>query len=141
MRSRPQQRQYLVGLNRSMPGSSSDMETLVAFLETAVWPTGNTVAAFAGDLLVGNVMMYWDPPESERAGKKVGVTEDIWVLPEWRGRGIATAMISRALSYLSDKGFAEARLQVAAPNEGALRLYSRLGYEVIAESQILRHEL
>jgi ribosomal protein S18 acetylase RimI-like enzyme len=86
-------------------------------------------------------MIYWDPAEIARTGRKIGVTEDIWVLPEWRRQGVASAMIARALTYLRDKGMEAATLSVAAPNERALRLYTRLGYRIVSESRILSLDL
>ena len=82
MRTKRERRRYLRGRNRAMPESPHDEETLARLLETAVWPTGTTVTAFSGSKPLGNVMIYIDPAESERSGRGVAITEDIWVLPK-----------------------------------------------------------
>ncbi|MBN1402287.1 MAG: GNAT family N-acetyltransferase [Anaerolineae bacterium] len=137
MRAADERRVYLEAIRLALPEAASDAENLHRFLAEVVWRTGTTLAAFAAERLVGNVMIYWDPAEIARTGRKIGITEDIWVLPQWRRQGVASAMIARALAYLRDKGMQAARLSVAAPNERALRLYTRLGYRIVSESRIL----
>ena len=78
--------------------------------------------------------MFWDEAENQKPGNKIGYTEYIFVLPEWRGRNLARALITRGLKYLYEKGLTEAHLEVRARNPSALSLYKDLGYEVIRES-------
>ena len=55
--------------------------------------------------------------------------DDLYILPEYRGRGIGTAVV--------EKGCAETEkpvyLYVFRRNEGAVRLYQRLGFEIVQE--------
>ncbi|MEU7589999.1 GNAT family N-acetyltransferase [Micromonospora sp. NPDC049230] len=48
--------------------------------------------------------------------------------PSWRRRGLATAMIVRALHRARSAGFRRLRLQVSDTNQPALALYQRLGF-------------
>ncbi|WP_419715122.1 GNAT family N-acetyltransferase [Heyndrickxia oleronia] len=41
-------------------------------------------------------------------GKERSATENIFVLPEWRRKGIAKAVITEALKFLKNKGKSEA---------------------------------
>lgn len=59
-----------------------------------------------------------------------GYVEDIGVLPEWRGKGIAEALLRRSFSIFTELGFKRASLNVDSDNStGAMRLYERVGME------------
>lgn len=59
---------------------------------------------------------------------------DISLLPEYRGRGIGTALI-KALFAEADETKRAVRLQVEKTNPQAQRLYERLGFRVVGENQ------
>jgi len=52
------------------------------------------------------------------------------VLPDWRGRGIGTALLTRALSEGAASGAVRALLEVRRSNTEAQRLYERFGFVV-----------
>ncbi len=54
---------------------------------------------------------------------------DIWVAPAFEGRGAGSALIRALETQILDRGYSEARIEVAAANERALELYQRLGYQ------------
>lgn len=84
-------------------------------------------------------------------GKKVGYfhldmakeeaeLDDLYILPEYQGRGIGTAVIGHCLRQADKPVF----LYVFRKNTGAIRLYKRMGFSV-AETvgntrMIMRHE-
>ena len=85
--------------------------------------------AWAGDTVVGMVRPYINPPDLELLGVRRGWCENISTHAEWRGRGIAKALIARALAALRDRGMTEAALGVDAENEtGALGIYRAMGF-------------
>jgi len=58
----------------------------------------------------------------------VGWVGDLGVLPEWRGRGIARALLAASFDAFRARGVATARLNVDAENEtGAADLYRAVG--------------
>ncbi len=84
--------------------------------------------AWEGDRLAGMVMARLD--ENEVTHGKYGYTEHIYVRPQWRGRGLASALIARSLQVLKAQGATKVELGVDAENESAaFRLYERLGYK------------
>jgi mycothiol synthase len=86
--------------------------------------------AWDGDRLAGLVLARIDPEENEERKRKRGYTEHIYVRPDWRGRGLARALIARSLQDLKEKGMQDAELGVDAENEsGAFELYQRMGYK------------
>lgn len=52
--------------------------------------------------------------------------------PRFRGQGIGTALLHHVLAEAKDLGARRATLEVRASNEGARRLYERLGFYVAA---------
>jgi len=54
----------------------------------------------------------------------------IAVLPHWRNRGIGKQLMEAAEAWAREHGAERMILDLSAANEGARRLYERLGYEV-----------
>lgn len=57
-----------------------------------------------------------------------GYVEDLGVLPDWRGRGVAETLLRRSFSIFKEQGKRRACLNVDSDNStGAMRLYERVG--------------
>jgi len=52
------------------------------------------------------------------------------VLPQYRGRGMGSAVLRHVLNEARQLGATRATLEVRASNEGARRLYERLGFHL-----------
>lgn len=83
--------------------------------------------------MVGQVRSRVHPGEAEHIGRRRAWTEDISTRQEWRGRGVASALIRASLRQLTELGYDEAALgaDLDSPT-GALQLYERLGYREVA---------
>ena len=57
--------------------------------------------------------------------------QNIGVAPLHRGRGIGSALILASLMGMNHVAIPRARLEVTAENEGAVKLYRRLGFRVV----------
>ncbi|OCW56704.1 GNAT family N-acetyltransferase [Hoeflea olei] len=55
---------------------------------------------------------------------------DLWVHPDFQGRGIGTALLAEIEAQIRERGYPAARLDTHAHNTGAIRLYKRQGYRV-----------
>lgn len=60
---------------------------------------------------------------------------DIALLPEWYGRGVGTHLLSRLVEEAREKGLT-AVLHVEHFNDGARRLYERLGFAETARGEV-----
>jgi ribosomal protein S18 acetylase RimI-like enzyme len=88
--------------------------------------------AWAGDEIVGMVRPFINEEENSRLRVRRGWCENISTRAAWRGKGVASALICRALHALSGRGMTEAALGVDAMNEtGALRLYETMGFRAV----------
>lgn len=66
-------------------------------------------------------------------GSNVAWIEDVYVIPEMRGRGIASEAISLAEQIISAKpGYTAVCMDAVPRNDAAIRLYRRLGYDTIS---------
>ena len=85
--------------------------------------------AWAGDEIVAGVLGHIDEDENRLSGRRRGYTQNIFARRPWRGRGLASALISRNLHELARRGMTEAALFVDADNpSAALRIYERAGF-------------
>lgn len=57
----------------------------------------------------------------------------ISILPEWRGRGVGSALMRRMLDKLRERGFDRASLAVQKANY-ALKMYRSIGFEIVDEN-------
>jgi ribosomal protein S18 acetylase RimI-like enzyme len=61
-------------------------------------------------------------------GKRIGEIESLSVLPEFRGSGLGTQLLTLLEDHLRASGVDDLVLGVLPGNRDALRLYERLGY-------------
>jgi ribosomal protein S18 acetylase RimI-like enzyme len=72
-----------------------------------------------------------DAPEIFSVRRK-GRVYDLFVEPDWRGRGLGRRMMNRAFAALKDRGAEEVDLQVAGDNAAATGFYESLGMRNVA---------
>ena len=63
---------------------------------------------------------------------------DTFVLPEYRGRGVAHAGIMATMQYLKAHGFDRVWCHIEAWNHPSLRVFGRAGFERVGEIRFLR---
>jgi ribosomal protein S18 acetylase RimI-like enzyme len=93
----------------------SEIRRKPGFLPAATWLVA------CGDGCCGSVQGV-----RERFG--YGSIQNVGVVPEHRNHGLGEALIWQALQGFRDLGLRRAYLEVTADNEGAVRLYRRLGF-------------
>jgi ribosomal protein S18 acetylase RimI-like enzyme len=135
------QQRYLAARNACLPSTAWSIDALQFLVTSPLWREGTSVTAFAGDAVAGSVLAYWDATENARSGRSFGYTEEVFVMPQWRGRGLGRCLLGGALRHLRAHGLGEAELQVSAVNDSALGLYRGLGYQVAGETWHLGREV
>ena len=72
---------------------------------------------------------------TQEVGGLVYWIDELFILPQFRGRGIGHRFFEYILSLSGPKRF---RLEVTAKNEGAIRLYRSLGFTPLDYSQFVK---
>jgi predicted N-acetyltransferase YhbS len=92
---------------------------------------GVLLVARIGGRVVGDVYLWLEPAEEEQVREhlpEVPLLGHLEVRAELRGRGIGTAVMAAAEKELVRLGYRAVALGVDMTNDGAERLYVRLGY-------------
>jgi ribosomal protein S18 acetylase RimI-like enzyme len=132
MATEEEQKVYIRAYNSCFFELPKTLEALRFSLNSPAWAAGTAVAAFDPQgQLAGSVLAY----PGEEAGW--GVVDDVFVLPEWRRRGIAKRLVGEGIRYLREQGLEEVRLDVVQTNEPAISLYRSMGYVTINEEVML----
>jgi GNAT superfamily N-acetyltransferase len=76
--------------------------------------------------IVGNASLM-----RNRARPDTWLVGNVGTHPAFRGRGIATALVTSCMRYAAGRGGARVALQVTNTNTAAMRVYARLGFEVV----------
>jgi ribosomal protein S18 acetylase RimI-like enzyme len=119
-----------------------DAESLHALLEHGYRRGGGTVAAFGTWLTQMTTDEEFDPQLwllAESQEILVGAVlcwtsafvKDVVVHERWRRRGLGEALLLSAFNALAGRGATVVELKVEAANDNAVRLYERLGMEVV----------
>ena len=116
---------YLRTENVMFPDAPRSMDDLEVLIQS--WTGGTPITAFDQEgNLAGSVMAYWYE-------ENLGLTEDVFVVPQWRRAGIARYLITEGMRYLQENGLRWAGLEVKESNHPAVGLYQSLGYQVSSQ--------
>ncbi|MDQ3646892.1 MAG: GNAT family N-acetyltransferase [Actinomycetota bacterium] len=106
--------------------------------ETFIWDVtqregaepGLAFLACRGDEIVGGSICRPDPEDPSG-----GYVDDLWVVPEWRRRGLALALLRHSFEAFRARGSSRVGLGVDAHSTtGAMQLYERAGMKVVREA-------
>ena len=106
-------------------------ETRVA--KAAVSGIDCALVAGAGAELVG---LAWAKVDADNAGL-VNLYQ-MWVAPQWRGKGVAGALLREAVDWADARGAQAVELGVNCANDAAVSLYVRAGFEAVGDRYPMR---
>jgi len=90
--------------------------------------------AWEGDEVCGVVHNFYDEEENKMYNRNIGFTEEISVRRQWRGKGVAKALIAESIRMFREMGVDYTWLTVDSQNtSGAHRLYESMGYSIMEE--------
>ena len=103
-------------------------------------PDLSVVALDADGAVVAHCMCSRYPEDDALLGRSDGWVSYLGTLPQWRGKGLASALIIESLHRFAADGLTHASIGVDADSPtGAARLYRSLGFEPNQRS--ITHEI
>jgi GNAT superfamily N-acetyltransferase len=99
-------------------------------------PAADVLLAFAGNLPIGFAVFFQN--FSTFLGKPGLYLEDLFVLPEWRRKGVGKQLLSQVAARAVAGGCGRFEWAVLDWNEPALRFYKSLGTRVMDDWRICR---
>ena len=98
-----------------------------AFIHNLSYLGGLELGAFDNELLVGIVRTTLWEESMMRKDLKTVCLDDIYVLPEYRRRGIAAKLFAEVESWAKEQGAIRLELHTWAFNKGAIAMYETMG--------------
>ena len=99
-------------------------------------PAADVIIAYAGETPAGFALFF--PNYSTFLGKPGLYLEDLFVLPEWRGRGLGLALMKRLAAIALERGCGRFEWSVLDWNEPAIGFYQSLGARLMDGWSIVR---
>jgi GNAT superfamily N-acetyltransferase len=107
---------------------SGEVVATEALLRDALFgakPGAEAALAYAGQDAIGFAVWFYN--FSTFVGRPGLYLEDIFVLPEWRGRGVGRALIGHLARHAVARGCGRMEWAVLDWNESAIRFYHNIG--------------
>jgi GNAT superfamily N-acetyltransferase len=121
------------GPNMALPGRMT-VEQVRALIER-LGERGGIFYAMERDRVTAFATLT--PSETEPGTASLGV----WVLPEYRRRGLGTGLSRAAIEFARDAGYTRLQGTIPADNEPALSFFSAIGPIAAIEGGGMRYEL
>jgi GNAT superfamily N-acetyltransferase len=99
-------------------------------------PAAGVLLAFSGDRPIGFAVHF--PTFSTFLGVPGIYLEDIFVLPQWRGRGIGRRLLARVARIAVERGYGRMEWSVLDWNTPAIGFYRKLGSQPMDEWTVHR---
>jgi GNAT superfamily N-acetyltransferase len=92
--------------------------------------------------VIGTVLTYISHDENQQFERQRGYTEGVGVVPTWRRRGVARALISLSLQAQRAAGMTESALVADSQSAfGITRLYESCGFQIVDRDTVYRKPL
>ncbi|MBB3128265.1 GNAT superfamily N-acetyltransferase [Paenibacillus rhizosphaerae] len=93
-------------------------------------PELHTISAFDGDKLVGSVMCW-----------QTGAVERLFVIPQWRNKGLGRFLITKGFEYHMKNGRNEVETLVNEQNAEAVSLLESMGYNFAVKLKLMSKDI
>lgn len=101
---------------------------------SAQGPDRATLLAFEGEAPIGMMALYRDANRTDRSeNPDEGELIQVWVSPEYRGKGVADKLLEAMLGWAKENSFRRVVAGVNPGNEKALMFYRRYGFRPLKD--------
>ena len=114
---------FLLGQPDEMKLSYEDEKEHIKKVKSS--ETSNHFVAIKGDKIIGCTSFNGNIARKMKHYGTIGIS----VLKEYWGRGIATALLEKLISWSKEKGIKKINLDVFENNERAIKLYEKFGFK------------
>ncbi len=97
------------------------------FVHNLAYPGGLELGAFENEMLVGFVQATLWEESFQVKGVKTAVLDNIYVLPDYRRKGIAAKLFSEVELWAKEQGAVRLDLYTWDFNKGAIAMYQAMG--------------
>jgi GNAT superfamily N-acetyltransferase len=105
-------------------------------------PAGEVLLAYSGEMPIGFALFFHN--FSTFLGRRGLYLEDLFVVPEWRGKGVGKQLLAHIATIAESRKCGRMEWAVLDWNESAIAFYRRMGAHVLDEWRLCRltgHEL
>ncbi|GIN89840.1 N-acetyltransferase [Siminovitchia terrae] len=102
-------------------------EKIKHLVETLLEKGSYYLIASHNDKLMGWILI--GPSKDQFTDKMNGFIYELFVIEEFRGKGISKRLMMAAIDYLRQDGYSEIRLSAFAGNQ-AIKLYKKMGFSI-----------
>jgi GNAT superfamily N-acetyltransferase len=99
-------------------------------------PAGEVVLAYVGETAVGFALFFHN--FSTFLGRHGLYLEDLFIVPEWRGKGIGKHLLAHVAAIAESRNCGRLEWAVLDWNESAIAFYRRMGAHVLDEWRLCR---
>jgi ribosomal protein S18 acetylase RimI-like enzyme len=125
---------FVEGRPHELANSAVSINDWLILLHHVYRPNGVFILAYRDQQIIGGVTVYWNDNRNSESSKKTGITDDVFVVDEWKRKGIGSYLIWKGLEYFKAQRLKVAQIEVNSANKRALHLYEQQGYSVTDES-------
>jgi GNAT superfamily N-acetyltransferase len=125
---------FVEGRPHELTNSAVSINDWLILLHHVYRPNGVFILAYHDRQIIGGITVYRNENRNSESGEKTGITDDVFVVDEWRRKGICSYLIWEGLEYFKAQGLKVAQIEVNSANKRALHLYEQQGYSIMDES-------
>ncbi|WP_042472620.1 GNAT family N-acetyltransferase [Bacillus ndiopicus] len=126
MNTHEEEIKYLQVENTIWPENPTGLGKLHEYKRNPYW---TSITAFYNDEIIGSVMAWKEQDQN------IGIIENVFVKPDWRGHGLAKHLIIEGIRHLQKCDLDYIELLVETKNESALKLYQSIGFKIKKEEK------
>jgi ribosomal protein S18 acetylase RimI-like enzyme len=114
----------------TMPSEANSCKWLDFVKDGLVKRRNVLLAAKVEEKIVGYALLTLPREQTFKVQESFGIVNELYVLPEFRRKGVGKKLLEQCLRRIKAEGFKTARISVLSGDKGAIQLYKKFGFRV-----------